>query len=752
MSYLSKNILKKNNMQITLNTNQNSKYEDRSNLSASIGFVVHYPFHYFVYKNIYKHIEEISEFIVDMGAFSVEQPPELLSEIILLLEKERVFYRVLNFSDYYYKIYLSSFFKKYNLLVSVWESGCVTIQETKELKKVHVTYGAGKELTFLRPSQSIYDITLDFGERSANLHSYFSYPVITGNAKFDDWFNNTLDEKELSLIEDKLDKNKKTILYLPTHGDLSSVDKITDELIKISPNYNVVIKLHYYISREEPDRFKKLTHKNFLTYNDDCDLLLLLKKADVVLSDNSSAIFDAILADKPIIVTDYLSNDFLDGKHLEKKFYRRGSIGALTYSNSIEQKIKKDGSILTIKKKGELANKIADALNDHINLKEGRKKVRNEIFDYNDGKCGQRGADAILNLLKTSEKKPKKIMHYAMEAYKTSIDALSYYKKDWIEKKIIFYENIIKNKAESGHYFFSIIVIKEDDDDMSFLEMLTRQNFPNNKFEIIVICKNKKIDDVPDKIKIIDNNHFSLGEKIMSAIKISHGNVICFTTSKVLVEESWLTMLYTAYSNNVTISGCGSYRFLERNLYYNYFYIQEIALNTGLGLIKDIWGIYNLYPITNNSFATNPVGGFFNSSYKKKYISKLYIKNNSTPEIEAIIKIEALKHGPLSFIISPSTVRTPITFSQFLYENIMFGFSKYIISKKNNINHGSTSIIETIAHILIQLSKSFAVQNILISLVIFVGYFSRYIGSIFAIVYKNILLLKIKLEDLQNSS
>jgi hypothetical protein len=723
---------------------------DKQNPKASIGFVLHYPFHYFVYKNIYKHIEEISEFIVDMGAFSVEQPPELLSEIILLLEKEKVFYRVLNFSDYYYKKYLSSFFKKYNLLVSVWESGCIAIQATKELKKVHVTYGAGKELTFLRPSQSIYDITLDFGERSANLHSYFSYPVITGNAKFDDWFNNTLDEKELSLIEDKLDKNKKTILYLPTHGDLSSVDKITPELITLSKKYNIIVKLHYYISREEPDRLKKLTYKNFLTYNDDFDLLLLLKKADVVLSDNSSAIFDAILADKPILATDYLSNDFLDRKHLERKIYRRGTIGALTYSNSIEQRIKRNGEILTITKNGELENKIMKALEDNDEFKKNRRKIKDELFSFNDGGCGKRGADAILELIQKEVRNQKTIMHHAMEVYKANIGVLSYASKDWLEKKVIFYEDTLINYAESDDYFFSVLVIIEKKiDNFSILEPLIKQNFPKHKFEIIIIDQTDKINWAPGNIKLVNKSNLSLGEKITEGIKISKGNIICFTTSSAQVTNAWLLMLYAEYKKNRNLSGCGGYRFLKNNEYFNYFYIQEIATKIGLGLTKGMWDIYNLSPVTNNNVRANPAGSLHNSSYKKKYIEELQIKNSFIPEIEKILKRTAIQYGPISFIISPATVKSVMTIKQFIQENIMLGFSRSSLFKINTATENPISVIEIFIYTLSQISKGFSLQNIQIIFIIFIGHSFRYVGSILALFYTKLLLFKIKIEDLQ---
>ena len=85
------------------------KYEDNPNPEAGVGFIIFYPFQYYVYKNIYKHLDN-SEFVIDLGAFFPNrQPDQLIEDIVELLRKRGVRYRILYYSDYYYENYLESF-------------------------------------------------------------------------------------------------------------------------------------------------------------------------------------------------------------------------------------------------------------------------------------------------------------------------------------------------------------------------------------------------------------------------------------------------------------------------------------------------------------------------------------------------------------------------------------------------------------------------------------------------------------------
>ena len=394
------------------------KYRQNPNPNAKIGFVIFYPFQFYVFKNVYKHLADEAEFIIDGGRFFPSPPPPgLLTDCEALLMNHGVFFRVLHCQDYKQPAYLADFFSPYKALVSLWMSGCISIAQTKKIRKVHMNYGAGKELTMFGSHCKDWDLYLCLGPRVYDIIRLYTWAETVGYPKFDDWFNNEFDDNFLTEFGKKLNPSKKIILYLPTHGDLSAINDLTDELIKLDETYNVLVKLHYYTSYEEPERMEKLKHSKIMLFSDETDLLPLLKITDVAVSDNSSAIFDAILADKPVVVTDFLSKHYLDVGHKRLRSFRfRFPEGALTYSQSIEQKIKKDGSVIAIKNPSEFQAAIKQALADSQYFKDARKKLREEIFAFSDGKCGKRAAAAIKKLVVLKELPEKPILYHIFNA------------------------------------------------------------------------------------------------------------------------------------------------------------------------------------------------------------------------------------------------------------------------------------------------------------------------------------------------
>jgi len=108
---------------------EKKKTEDNPNSSAKIGLIISYPFQFYVYKNIYERIKNQAEFIIDLGTFyPIRQPDNLLETITKLLHKHNVFFRILHYEDYYYSLYQKKFFSRYDLLVSLWERGCLKLK------------------------------------------------------------------------------------------------------------------------------------------------------------------------------------------------------------------------------------------------------------------------------------------------------------------------------------------------------------------------------------------------------------------------------------------------------------------------------------------------------------------------------------------------------------------------------------------------------------------------------------------------
>lgn len=728
---------------------QPEKLPENPNPHATIGFVLYYPFQFYVYKNIYRQLEAEAEFIVDLGVYRpVRQPQELINDIISLLKKEGVSYRILEYDDYAYDSYLQNFFGQYQALVSVWERGCMVIKETRHIKKINAVYGAGKELTAVRPSQGLYDICLVYGERMARLHNFFSHSIIIGNPKFDDWFNNEFDAVFLQELQAKLNPDKKTVLYLPTHSDLSSIDQLADELKKITRNYNVIVKMHYYTSREESERAKSLEYPGIILLEDYVDVLSLLKVADVVVSDNSSAIFDAVLADKPVVVSDFWDEEFLDNEHKIRKKYRRGTAGALTYSGSIEQVVKREGWVLTIQRAEELEKKIEEAIDetDYFRLK--REDLRRELFSFTDGHCARRAAEAIHACIVNPNSSERPILFHAFEAYRAVLGWAPRWRERELNEKIATYESLLTERTLSGvETFFSVILLESEgsssETKRESLRALWNQTFPHKNYEIITCDPS-----IGDTVEVKGSDPFPLRHIpkrsadggfsfIKEAIDEARGEVICFTKDNCRVSADWLWKFYLAYQKNGDIVGVGGFEVKEsniQNIFDEYYYLE---LGKKLGVEKEVPYFDKLYPVKNSLLYQNPTGAFSTVSYKKESLKKMSIDYEKIPFVELLemmIKKEVLdENQPLYFVPYSVTSLNELNLKKFIERNFKEGMIYYIFCLSNPIfkKYYGYTIFSVIRLPLMNIfARSFKVK-LSFAIVIFIGTFFRWLGGVY---------------------
>lgn len=635
-----------------------------------VGLVIFYPFQYYVLKDIYKHLGDDAEFVVDLGAFfPINQPTSLENAIILLLQKNGVKYRVLEHSAYYSSERMEDFFSPYVALVSLWERGCVTHSSNRDRKKICATYGAGKELTMVRPSRGYYDLILAYGPRDRELFSYYTQAEIVGNPKFDDWFNDALDEEELGVIRSRLDSRRRTILYLPTHGDLSSVDELADQFRCLTEEFNVIVKCHYFITHEEPERVAMLTHPEILVYGDDADLLPLLKVTDVVVSDNSSAIFDAILADKPVVVTDFHTAEYLDRTHKERRQYRRGVNTALTFSGSIEQEIKRDGRVITFANPADMRARIIDALEDKEYYRRERKKLIAELFSYNDGKCGERAAKMILDCIADASPRERPILYHAIEAYKTRIGVGSYAYKYESEGRLAAYRHqIVVLGSENGRLpTFSVIVIDTGQGLRETLAAVAWQEYPTDQYEIVVMSPEPRVGGncmyAPSRSTLRSGTkirfEFYSGSRALSdclAVVVSSSDVewMGFTRSGCAPSSDWL-LRYIFHINGLNyVVGIGGYematpetvgnRFMQ---YEHYLIARKLGTHTALRRYAWVNTVINSLPLIN------PFGSLSNSFYRRGMLLQIDIAGFNTRSwaiIETLLRWLAVKHGGLAFV------------------------------------------------------------------------------------------------------
>lgn len=97
---------------------------------------------------------------------------------------------------------------------------------------------------------------------------------------------------------------KPTLLILPTFGtDVSCISLFDDKSISsLKKHYHIVTKSHHatHFNSDNNDSFQKLQALSDVFYDSDTTIVELLQKADLVLSDNSGSIFEAICAGVPV--------------------------------------------------------------------------------------------------------------------------------------------------------------------------------------------------------------------------------------------------------------------------------------------------------------------------------------------------------------------------------------------------------------------------------------------------------------------
>lgn len=94
------------------------------------------------------------------------------------------------------------------------------------------------------------------------------------------------------------------VLYAPTWGALSSLEQVTQDVLTLANDHDVTIKLHHNTIAREPARMARFAEHAKLMAEPDQALMSAILEHDIVISDNSGAIFDAIFCQRPVVLVD----------------------------------------------------------------------------------------------------------------------------------------------------------------------------------------------------------------------------------------------------------------------------------------------------------------------------------------------------------------------------------------------------------------------------------------------------------------
>lgn len=282
-----------------------------------IGFIGWNPFQFF-------HIKALAESIPG-SCFVIEKRKEFISDFSDdILANPKVPFMVWDRSK------MPTLDGVFDILVC--QTPFFRIETFEKTKIAMIQYGYAKEPHNYGAWRSFGDLCLTYGPYASKKIEPLSPSVATGNPRYDVWHTKSFHATAKAKYAEQLDPRRKTVLYLPTWGDLSSVDDYLSSVYSLSNQYNILLKMHHNTELLEPDRKAAVSQGAVRHYGANDDLLELMALADVVISDYSGAIFDAIYCGKPIVLADKDISQQMGGNKIDDfslEFSRRGDLGVI---------------------------------------------------------------------------------------------------------------------------------------------------------------------------------------------------------------------------------------------------------------------------------------------------------------------------------------------------------------------------------------------------------------------------------------
>lgn len=145
-------------------------------------------------------------------------------------------------------------------------------------------------------------------------NKYKDFEVVETGWTRQDWIYqnlHTYDNKKAEILSEY--NKSKIVLYAPTFSpSLTSLPKIKANLKRLAAEKDVVIllKFHPLTKQEWIDEYKQLaTEVDNIVWVDDNDISKYNLMADVMISDTSSAVYEFLLLNKPVITLDNVAKD-----------------------------------------------------------------------------------------------------------------------------------------------------------------------------------------------------------------------------------------------------------------------------------------------------------------------------------------------------------------------------------------------------------------------------------------------------------
>lgn len=272
------------------------------------------------------------------------------------------------------------------------------IQHFQNTKIAMIQYGYAKEPHNYGAWRSLADLNLVYGRFAADKIKHFSPVEVIGNPRYDSWQDDGFQAAARKKFERIIDNNRRTVLYAPTWGYLSSVDEYLHVVYELSKKYNVLVKMHHNTELLEPSRRDRMDLARVSHFGANDSLLELLAVSDLLISDYSGAIFDSIFCRKPVVLLDIDIQQKVGNKidEYSLEYARRSELGCL------------------VSKPSELFSAVSKTLNDSAIALTKVEELRAELF--NDSPDATKRASDALTALASGAYIPNQIHSYIRNA------------------------------------------------------------------------------------------------------------------------------------------------------------------------------------------------------------------------------------------------------------------------------------------------------------------------------------------------
>lgn len=204
--------------------------------------------------------------------------------------------------------------------VIVCQTPAQTLKFFRKSLVVAQQYSLAKEQYQYGIWRSQADINLMYGPYSVSMVSRFSSAVATGNPLLD----GHVPETGLLPLRPRSDERLR-VLYMPTYGDLSDRDAVVRTLVE--QGVDLSIKAHH----ADFEIVELAARHDLPIHLSDADPIQLIRASDLVVSDYSGAIYDALAMRTPVALVEGFNHASISATRLSTDDLSRSSVGGLAH-------------------------------------------------------------------------------------------------------------------------------------------------------------------------------------------------------------------------------------------------------------------------------------------------------------------------------------------------------------------------------------------------------------------------------------